>query len=135
MAKNRRKSAAIALAVIGIAGLSLASASQLDLTGGTLQAGTTDLTDCQPSGTPVVAEMSAGTFVAGTGYEAGDVSLTGIAAACTGKQIEAVLLDAGGNALTTSASAAIGGASATVSVPAGISAGSVEGIAVVISDN
>ena len=135
MAKNRRKSAAVALAVIGIAGLSLASASQLDLTGGTLQAGTTDLTDCQPSGTPVVAEMSAGTFVAGTGYEASNVSLTGIDGACTGKQIEAVLLDNGGNALGTSVSAAISGTSASVSAPAGVAAESVEGIAVVISDN
>ncbi len=135
MAKNRRKSAAIALAVIGIAGLSLASASQLDLSGGTLQAGTTDLTDCQPVGTPVVAEMSAGAFVDGTGYEASDVSLTGIDGSCDGKQIEAVLLDSGGNALTTSASAAISGTSASVSVPTGIAAVSVEGIAVVISDN
>lgn len=135
MSKNRRKTAAIALAVIGIAGLSLASASQLDLTGGTLQAGTTDLTDCQPSGTPVVAEMSAGTFVAGSGYEASDVSLTGIDGACSGKQIEAVLLDSAGDALTTSAAATIAGTSASVSVPTGTSAVSVEGIAVVISDN
>lgn len=135
MAKNRRKTAAIALAVIGIAGLSLASASQLDLTGGTLQAGTTDLTDCQPAGTPVVAEMSAGAFVAGTGYEASNVSLTGIDAACSGKQIEAVLLDGSGAALTSSVSATIGGTSASVTVPAGTSAESVGGIAVVISDN
>lgn len=135
MANNRRKSAAIALAIVGIAGLSLASASTLNLTGGTLQAGTEDLTDCQTSG-PVVAEMSAGAFN-GTfdGYDAGDVTLTAIDATCTGKQIEAVLLDASGNTLAASASAAITGASSTVTVPAGINAELVEQIAVVISDN
>ena len=39
MANNRRKSAAIALAVIGIAGLSLASASQLTVNSNDLHAG------------------------------------------------------------------------------------------------
>ena len=78
MANNRRKSAAIALAVIGVAGLSLASASTLDLAGGTLQAGTTALNDCQPTGTDVVAEMSAGTYTVANGYEAGSVTLTDI---------------------------------------------------------
>ena len=46
MANNRRKSAAIALAVIGIAGLSLASASTLTVNSSSIAAGTVAVTGC-----------------------------------------------------------------------------------------
>ncbi len=134
MASKRRKSAALALAFVGIAGLSLASASTLGITGGTLQAGTKDLTDCQTGNVTTV--MSTGAYTAALGYQAGNVSVTGISAACTTKKINATLIDAAGAALGTPGSAStIAGTSAAITVPAGISANLVKGIAVVISDN
>jgi len=46
MASTRRKSAAIALAVVGIAGLSLAAAAQLTVSSATLGAGSVVVTSC-----------------------------------------------------------------------------------------
>ena len=46
MASTRRKSAAIALAVIGIAGLSLAAAAQLNITSTSLGAGSVTVVTC-----------------------------------------------------------------------------------------
>ena len=46
MASTRRKSAAIALAVIGVAGLSLAAAAQLNITSSSLGAGTVTVASC-----------------------------------------------------------------------------------------
>ena len=67
MANNRRKSAAIALAVIGIAGLSLASASQLTVTPTTSRPGR------PPSASAHRASTSPAPSLAGTGYVADDV--------------------------------------------------------------
>ena len=46
MASARRKSAALALAVVGVAGLSLASAATLNVNSQTLGAGTTIVASC-----------------------------------------------------------------------------------------
>jgi len=53
MASTRRKSAAIALAVIGVAGLSLAAAAQLNINSTTLAAGTTLVAACDTDGIAV----------------------------------------------------------------------------------
>ncbi len=79
MANNRRKSAAIALAVIGIAGLSLASASTLGIGTGTLQAGTQNLTDCQSGDVQASVasagwDDAAGAFLAGRSPSAASTS-------------------------------------------------------------
>ena len=66
---NRRKSIAIALAVLGVAGLSLASAAQLNLSpSNTVQSGTAAVAaDCQPTGTPVIVAFDAPTLAGGRG--------------------------------------------------------------------
>ena len=74
MASNRRKSAAIALAVVGIAGLSLASASQLGVTSSILQAGTDTVDQCDTDGVAVsyTYAFSGGQYVA-TGATISDI--------------------------------------------------------------
>ncbi len=49
MASTRRKAAAAGLAVIGIAGLSLAAAAQLNVTSDQLGAGAVEVTSCDPT--------------------------------------------------------------------------------------
>ena len=49
MASTRRKAAAAGLAVIGIAGLSLAAAAQLNVTSDRLGAGAVEVTSCDPT--------------------------------------------------------------------------------------
>ena len=78
---NRRKSIAIALAVLGVAGLSLASAAQLDLSGtASVQTGMLALTaDCQTTTIPVTFDVPTRT---GATYESGTVTLSKIDSAC-----------------------------------------------------
>ncbi|NMR20312.1 hypothetical protein [Cellulomonas fimi] len=91
-----RKGLAFGLAFVGIAGLSLASAAQLNLTGptaGTLQAGSTAVVngDCQTTAIPV-------TFAApvrvGAAYKSAQIDLSGIQAACSGKSYKVSVLTA-----------------------------------------
>lgn len=88
-----RKGLAIGLAVIGIAGLSLASAAQLNLTGagGTLQAGSHAIVnaDCQTADIPV--KFAAPTMVAGV-YKASQIDLTDIDSLCSGKSYKLSVL-------------------------------------------
>ncbi len=139
MASKRRKSAAIALAFIGVAGLSLASASTLGITPGTLQAGTQDLTNCQTGN--VTAKVAAGTYSASlVGFQSGSVTISGISAACGGKTVSAQLIGVGNVALGSPVSLLIptvvapATATASLSAPANVTAESVKGIAVIISD-
>jgi hypothetical protein len=136
MAKNRRKSAAIALAVIGVAGLSLASASTLGIDAGTLQAGTKVLTDCQTGN--VTAKVAAGAYDATlAGFKAGDVTVSGINVAangCTGKSISVALLDASDAQIGTTLTGSIAAASVTLTNSGAALAEDVAGVAVVISD-
>jgi len=139
MANNRRKSAALALVVLGVAGLSLASASVLNLTAGTLQAGTQDLTDCQPVATPVVVGFGAPTFAAGVAgkYTVNSVNLTALNAACSGKNYSVTLLDAAGDAIgttTTVNAVMVTAGAASIALPTAVAAQAIEGVAVVISN-
>ena len=93
---NRRKSIAIALAVLGIAGLSLASASQLTLNGtASVQSGvvTTLNVDCQAAPITVTFSVPVRT---GTTYASASVVVTGIdtnTGKCLGKSYKLALLD------------------------------------------
>jgi len=93
---NRRKSVAIVLAVLGVAGLSLASAAQLNLTGtASVQSGvvTTLNADCQTA--PITVTFSAPVRT-GTTYASASVVLTGIdttVGKCLGKSYKLALLD------------------------------------------
>ena len=79
MASTRRKSAAIALAVIGVAGLSLAAAAQLNITSDSLGAGSIDVGACDAN------NINVGYTVVGD--KVTEVILTGVADACLGDKI------------------------------------------------
>ena len=88
---TRRKSLAIGLAVVGVAGLSLASASQLTMNWGqqTFQAGNVTVkTDCQT--TPITVTYDSPTFL-GTQtnpWTIANVNFVGIDATCNQKTYE-----------------------------------------------
>ena len=92
MASTRRKSAAIALAVIGIAGLSLAAAATLDVNGGTLQAGTSLDAACDTDGVTIAYTTS---VVVGA-YTVSALTIKDVEVACAGKTIEATIVKPNG---------------------------------------
>ncbi len=135
MANNRRKSAAIALAIIGVAGLSLASATTLNLTGGTLQAGTTDLDGCQ--GTATVAVNFGDPTAVGTGFTVDEIDLSGIAAQCVtdAADVKVSIMDDGGNVLaSTTLTTITATAMSGVALSAAVDVESADNIAAVITD-
>ncbi len=106
---TRRKALAVGLAVLGVAGLSLASAAQLQLNtsnGALVQAGVEDLSasGCQVGPVNVSIETTGGGSLAlgsGFGYQDGDyaLDLTGIEAACAGKNMKVALGTSTGTSL------------------------------------
>ncbi len=79
-----RRMAALVLALVAIAGLSAASASQLSVNGGTLQSGVGLVVDCQPTGTPVKVSF-ASAFSTSTGtYSASNATVSSVDPACGG---------------------------------------------------
>jgi len=128
---NRRKGLAVALAVVGIAGLSLASASQLTLsTSATLQAGVEDLAKCQGT-TPVTVSFGEPTWSGATeSFGVTSATFGNIAAACAGLNYKYVILDAGGDTLASDSST-IGGTSVAPTFTS-IDAADVEAVALTI---
>jgi hypothetical protein len=94
MASTRRKSAAIALAVVGVAGLSLASAATLSINANSLGAGTDLVASCDTDGVDV-GFGTAWDAVGNDGYDATAVDVTSIDAACNGQDIAVTLTAAG----------------------------------------
>ena len=80
--RPNRRVAALAITVVGLAGLSLASASQLSINGGTLQAGNAAVGTCQPSSQVIVVALTSS--FSGTAYTTTGVTLSNINAACGG---------------------------------------------------
>ena len=103
MASTRRKSAAIALAVVGIAGLSLASAAQLTVNSSTLQAGTTTVATCDADGVTVGYTNA---FSTGQ-YRTTAVAVSGINALCDTGTIKLILTKTDGTVLGTEVSGTI----------------------------
>jgi hypothetical protein len=113
---NRRKAVAVGLAVLGVAGLSLASAAQLNLTGSDaelIQAGVTNASAevCQTSTIAVSFANSAGapgslTTGASFGYPAGvdSLVLSSIDSACEGRDVKVALGTSAGALVGTEAS-------------------------------
>ena len=129
MASTRRKSAAIALAVVGIAGLSLASAATLNVTAGTIQAGTDDQANCQAA-VAVAVDFDSVWNATAKAFLVNNVDLSAINAACATSNVQFTLLDSAGAALFTSVDAlAVSGAFA---VTPAVSAAAVTNVAVVI---
>lgn len=89
-ASTRRKVGALGLAVVGLAGLSIASAAQLGVTSHTLGAGTATVAACQTSG-PI--RVSFTTLWTGTpaAYRATEVKLSGIDYECNGGSVKVTL--------------------------------------------
>jgi hypothetical protein len=112
-----RRVAALALAVLALAGLSAASASQLAVNGGTLQAGAGSLVDCQPSG-QVIAVSLTSAFSSGQ-YRSTAVRFANVAAACNGLSYRTQLLDAGGSPIDLNGAAAGTDLSGTVTLSGG----------------
>lgn len=97
MASTRRKAAALAIAVVGVAGLSLAAAAQLTVNNTTLQAGTTTVdAACDDDGVTMDYEY---TFDAGE-YVLSAVEVTGIDEACETDSIGVTLIPETGTAIT-----------------------------------
>ncbi len=95
--KNSRKSLAIALGIVGVAGLSMASAAQLSVTSNDVSAGTADVVSCDTDGVTV----SYTTAFAATQYEVSDIDVTGVAAACVGDTISITVRNSGGTTIFT----------------------------------
>jgi uncharacterized cupredoxin-like copper-binding protein len=87
--------------LLALAGLSAASASQLAVDGGTLQAGVGTVTTCQPSGQVIEASFTS-TFDAGA-YQSDSVRFANVAAACQGATYRVQLLSPSGAVIDMSA--------------------------------
>ena len=133
-----RKAAAIGLGIVGIAGLSLASAAQLNLGASTLGAATNLVASCQPAGVAnAISVTYTHTFnTTGTvGYKVNVVGLKGVDAACNGKAVRVTLLGAADTNLGEYTGTAGTGTSSVLTGPTGTIAGdAVVKVAVVISD-
>lgn len=111
---NSRKALAVALGVIGIAGLSVASASQLTVTpSNEAQIGTNVFQSCDADGVTVDYAYNSTTFNLTT------LTVAGIDAACSGEPIQYSLKNAAGTVLTSGA-ATVAGASSTFNITATI---------------
>ncbi|MFS0701830.1 hypothetical protein AB6N24_17800 [Cellulomonas sp. 179-A 4D5 NHS] len=132
---NRRKFAAVALAVLGVSGLSLASAATLNLSGSTLAANTATVASCQPTATPITASFTTSfTATPAPSYKVASVALKSVDAGCAAKAVRVTLLGASDAILGEVTGAATTGTTTFASIPAGISASDVVKLAVVISD-
>jgi len=140
-----RKGLAIGLAVVGIAGLSLASAAQLNVNSSSLGAGANVVASCQPTTGPAIKVAFTTAYTASAkSYTVTGVTLKNVAVACAGQTIKFDLLAADPTA-TSSASLAAGtylipttyAAVADLPItasPATIDSSTVNGVAVVISN-
>jgi len=93
----RRRLAAVVLGIVGVAGLGLASASQVTVGSGSLGVGTAMVASCQGAA-PITAKFTSA-FASGA-YQATQVTLSGVAAACGGSAYKIRILDGAGNAVT-----------------------------------
>lgn len=107
--KNSRKALAVALGIMGIAGLSVASASQLTLTAGNEVAiGTDTFAACDTDGVDVGYTY----YKNGTSglYEIDTISFTSIDPACNTEGIQFELLNAADAPLTSGSGTVVAGA-------------------------
>ncbi|MBO3084991.1 hypothetical protein [Cellulomonas fengjieae] len=114
--KKSRKGLAVALAVLGVAGLSLASASQLSLSGTPqLQAGVNNVAGCQT--TPIAVAFTTPT-IAGGEYKSTSITLSSFDAACTtaGAKFKVALLDTNGAVVQETAAANVATGVATIAL-------------------
>jgi len=92
----RRRLAAVVLGIVGVAGLGLASASQVTLGSGTLGVGTAMVASCQGAA-PITASFTSA-FASGA-YQATGITLSNVNAACGGGAYRISILNTAGTAL------------------------------------
>lgn len=119
----RRRFAAAVLAVVGISGLGIASAAQLNLGSGSLGVGTTTIATCQGPGTITTNFPTAwNTAIAPNAYRVTAVTLSGVNVGCVGKSYRIQLLNASGVAIGAEITGTVptltGGAFTTATVAA-----------------
>ncbi|MDQ1608136.1 MAG: hypothetical protein QOE16_868 [Microbacteriaceae bacterium] len=130
------KFAAVAIGVAGIVGLTISSASSLNLAGGTVQAGATTAASCQTSQAKVTFGTTFAPSTTTPGYNVTSVTINSVDALCVGQQIKVTLTDSSGNTLGEISSGTTGATAGanTLNVPTGtvIPAAAVTGTSVVI---
>nr|WP_297426098.1 hypothetical protein [uncultured Actinotalea sp.] len=129
MALARRKTAAVALAVVGVAGLTLASAAQVDVDSQQIGAGTAVVGSCDD-----VVDVTFGNAYDAGAYRVTSVVVADVAAACDGSTLAVTLVDPADAALVE-VSGTVSGGSLSLDVPAASlpAAEDVAGVAVVIA--
>lgn len=136
MASTRRKSAAVALAVLGVAGLSLASAAQLTLNSSSLGAGNTVVASCDADGVDVAFTTA---LNASNTYDANVLNLTNVAAQCNNLDYKVQLLTTNSSGATVplgaerSGKLTVAGGAADIALTPVALASDVTGVSVVIS--
>ena len=95
----RRRFAAVVLGIVGVAGLGLASASQVTVGSGTLGVGTAMVASCQPAG-QVISVSFTSAFASGA-YQATAVTLSNVNAACATRAYRIRLVNSSGVAIGT----------------------------------
>ena len=131
MASTRRKAAAVAIAIVGVAGLSLAAAAQLTVTSSQLAAGSITVAGCDDA---VAVDYTV------SGSDVTHVVLNGVAAACSGDDFSITLTNGATVLATVSGSGATGltltgsddNQSATVALATAVPVASVTGVAIVL---
>lgn len=135
---QRRRFVAVVLGVVGVAGLSIASAAQLNLSSSPVGAGTTIVATCQSTGTITVSFPTAWNATAPAAYRVTSVTLSNVNASCANRPYRIQLLDASGVALGTELTGNLtpltGGVFTTPIIPSGSQqrAQDLGGVAVVI---
>lgn len=110
----RRRFAASVLAVVGIAGLGIASAAQLNLGSGTLGVGTTTIATCQGAGIITTNFPTAwNTAISPNAYRVTAVTLSGVNVGCNGKAYRIQLLNSAGVAIGTEITGTVSGTTFT----------------------
>lgn len=130
--RSRRRVVAATLAVVGLTGLGLASASQLTITDNSLGAGTAVVGSCQPDA-QVITVGFATTFTGGQ-YVANAVTLSNVAAACAGRAFQLQLTSATGAPVGAQITGPVSlvGTVWTVTIPGGAAASTIGGVSAVI---
>lgn len=132
MASTRRKAAAVAIAIVGIAGLSLASAATLNISSDQLAAGTINVSGCDDA----VTASYVTTYNSGTkAYDVSGVTLTGIAAACfdATPARASITLVTGSGEVTVASAVALTGATQSFALASNTPAAGITDVAVVFN--
>lgn len=133
----RRRFAAAVLAIVGVAGLGIASAAQLNLSASAISAGSTLISSCQALGTTITVTFPT-TFSATpppAAYRVSTVKLTNVSSNCDTKAYSLQLLNNSGVALGTltevTGNLAVVGGIALITVGT-VDAAAVGGVALVV---